>query len=239
MELIEKDWSMKHIHRLILQSRTYQLASSATVESEGTFAKNAEMDPDNLFFWRANVRRLEAELVRDNLLAVAGTLDKSMGGPDIDFKQGETTPRRSVYFRHAYEKQMPMLVVFDAANPTDCYRRSESIVPQQALALANSPLAIDQSRTTAARLSAEASDDPAFVTEAYAAILGREPSDSERSACESFLTHQATLLADSEKLSPSPGAAKTTVPPATDANLRARENLVHVLFNHNDFVTVR
>ncbi|EMB18960.1 PSD1 and planctomycete cytochrome C domain-containing protein [Rhodopirellula europaea] len=239
VELIEKDWSMKHIHRLILQSRTYQLASSATVESEGTFAKNAEMDPDNLFFWRANVRRLEAELVRDNLLVVAGTLDKSMGGPDIDFKQGETTPRRSVYFRHAYEKQMPMLVVFDAANPTDCYRRSESIVPQQALALANSPLAIDQSRTTAASLSAEASDDPAFVTEAYAAILGREPSDSERSACESFLTHQATLLADSEKLSPSPGAAKTTVPPATDANLRARENLVHVLFNHNDFVTVR
>lgn len=239
VELIENGWSMKHIHRLILQSRTYQLASSATVESEGTFAKNAEMDPDNLFFWRANVRRLEAELVRDNLLVVAGTLDQSMGGPDIDFKQGETTPRRSVYFRHAYEKQMPMLVVFDAANPTDCYRRSESIVPQQALALANSPLAIDQSRTTAARLSAEASDDPSFVTEAYAAILGREPSDSERSACESFLTHQATLLADSEKLSPSPGAAKTTVPPATDANLRARENLVHVLFNHNDFVTVR
>ncbi|MEP1645148.1 DUF1553 domain-containing protein, partial [Rhodopirellula bahusiensis] len=239
VELIENDWSMKHIHRLILQSRTYQLASFATVESEGTFAKNAEMDPDNLFFWRANVRRLEAELVRDNLLAIAGTLDQSMGGPDIDFKQGETTPRRSVYFRHAYEKQMPMLVVFDAANPTDCYRRSESIVPQQALALANSPLAIDQSRTTAARLSAEASDDPAFVTEAYAAILGRAPSDSERSACESFLTHQATLLADSKKLSPSPGAAKTTVPPATDANLRARENLVHVLFNHNDFVTVR
>ncbi|MFG0264949.1 MAG: DUF1553 domain-containing protein [Rhodopirellula sp. JB055] len=239
VELIENDWSMKHIHRLILQSRTYQLASSATVESEGTFAKNVEMDPDNLFFWRANVRRLEAELVRDNLLAIAGTLDQSMGGPDIDFNQGETTPRRSVYFRHAYEKQMPMLVVFDAANPTDCYRRSESIVPQQALALANSPLAIDQSRTTAARLNAEASDDPTFVTEAYAAIFAREPSDSERSACESFLIHQATLLADSEKLSPSLGAAKTTVPPATDANLRARENLVHVLFNHNDFVTVR
>lgn len=239
VELIENGWSMKHIHRLILQSKTYRLASSATVESQDTFAKNSEIDPDNLFFWRANVRRLEAELVRDNLLAIAGTLDETMGGPDIDFHQGETIPRRSVYFRHAYEKQMPMLVVFDAANPTDCYRRSESIVPQQALALANSPLAIDQSRQTASRLSAEASDDPAFVTEAYAAILGREPTDSERSACESFLNNQATLLSEPEKLSASPGAAKTSISPATDANLRARENLVHVLFNHNDFVTVR
>ncbi|WDQ16646.1 DUF1553 domain-containing protein [Rhodopirellula sp. P2] len=239
VELVENNWSMKHIHRLIVQSRTYQLASSASQDSETAFAKNAEIDPDNLQLWRANARRLEAELVRDNLLSIAGTLDRSRGGPDIDFKKGETTLRRSVYFRHAYEKQMPMLVIFDAANPTDCYRRSESIVPQQALALANSPLAVDQSRQTAARLSAEASDDPAFVAEAYAAILGREPTDSERSACESFLTHQATLLADPEKLSPSPGKAKTAVPPATDANLRARENLVHVLFNHNDFVTVR
>lgn len=239
VELFENGWSMKHIHRLILQSNTYRLASSATVESEVIFAKNSEIDPDNLLFWRANVRRLEAELVRDNLLAIAGTLDQTMGGPDIDFKKGETTPRRSVYFRHAYEKQMPMLVVFDAANPTDCYRRSESIVPQQALALANSPLAIDQSRHAASRLSAEAEDDAAFVSEAYAAILGREPTDSERSACESFLTHQANLLSTPEKLTPSTGTANTSIPPASDAMLRAREDLVHVLFNHNDFVTVR
>ncbi|QDT04810.1 Planctomycete cytochrome C [Rubripirellula lacrimiformis] len=239
VELVENDWSMKHIHRLILQSQTYRLASSVAPQSQPVFAKNAEIDPDNLHFWRSNVRRLDAEQVRDNLLAVAGTLDRTMGGQDIDFGKGETILRRSIYFRHAYEKQMPMLVVFDAANPTDCYRRSESIVPQQALALANSPLAIDQARNTATRLSSEAADDPSFVSQAYAAILGRPPTPSERSTCEAFLVQQATLLSSPEKLSQSTGTAKSTVPPATDAKLRARENLVHVLFNHNDFVTVR
>jgi len=242
VELMENGWSMKHIHRLILNSRLYRIASSPTPptpQSAQTFAANAEIDPDNKYFWRANVRRLSAEQVRDNLLAVAGTLDRTMGGPDIDFRDGEKTLRRSLYFRHAYEKQMPMLVLFDAANPTDCYRRSESIVPQQALALANSPLAVDQARQAAKRISQDVDDESSFVERAYLVILGRKASADESSACESFLERQTELLSTPEHLSSAGGTATTTVSPATDASGRARENLVHVLLNHNDFVTVR
>lgn len=239
VELMENHWSMKHIHGLILNSRTYALSSSATASSEQSFANNTAVDPDNLHAWRANVRRLSAEQVRDSLLAVAGNLDRTMGGADIDFHDGETTLRRSLYFRHAYEKQMQMLVVFDAANPADCYRRSESIIPQQALALANSTLAMDQARRTSTHLSASAVDDSTFVRAAFSNVLGRPATASESSSCENFLRQQAELLSNPDQLSAAAGTDKTTVPPASDAGGRARENLIHVLINHNDFVTVR
>jgi hypothetical protein len=87
---------------------------------------------------------------------VAGQLDLTQGGPDLDEQSGLTVPRRSVYFRHANEKQMTFLMLFDAASVNECYRRSESIAPQQALALANSPLALAQSRLLAGKLWKEA-----------------------------------------------------------------------------------
>jgi hypothetical protein len=184
------------------------------------------------------VRRLEAEGVRDSLLSVAGSLDRTMGGADIDYQHGETSNRRSLYFRHAYEKQMQMLVTFDAANPTDCYRRSESIIPQQSLALANSPLVMDQARILSQRIGKQVSDDNAFASVAFRSILSRRASDSELSTCLHFLEQQTKLLENKSVLS-SVGVAKTTVQPAAEPALRARENLIHVLMNHNDFVTVR
>ncbi len=87
---------MKHLHRLIVTSRTYQLASSG---DSADLAANQQVDPDNRYLWRANVGRLDAELVRDSLLAVSGRLDLEQGGPDIDFADGETVMRRSLYFR--------------------------------------------------------------------------------------------------------------------------------------------
>lgn len=239
VDLMENNWSMKHIHRLILTSRVYALASSPTSSSDHAFAINTAIDPDNLHFWRANVRRLSSEQIRDSLLAIGGNLDRTMGGADIDFRDGETTLRRSLYFRHAYEKQMKMLIVFDAANPTDCYRRSESIIPQQALALANSTLGIDQARRTATLLSSSAIDDSEFINVAFSSVLGRPATASEIATCASFLGHQATLVSDPDELSTAAGTDKTTVPPASDPNGRARENLIHVLINHNDFVTLR
>lgn len=238
VEFMENQWSMKHIHRLILNSRTYQLASSPEQLDDVVLQRNQSVDPDNQYFWRANVRRLEAEVVRDSLLAVSGSLDRTMGGADIDYQDGEKNNRRSLYFRHAYEKQMQMLVTFDAANPTDCYRRTKSIIPQQALALANSPLATDQARLLAQRISAQASDDNSFTNLAFRTTLGRRASDSELSTCNSFLQQQTNLLANQSSLAPL-GVAVTTVQPATDAASRARENLIHVLMNHNDFVTLR
>ena len=148
VELIENDWSMKHLHKLILTSRSWQLQSSVG----GAYAKNLEIDRDNHFLWRANVRRLEAEVVRDNMLAVAEQLDKALGGEEIAFTEGEKTKRRSLYIQTAYEKQMAMLVQFDVASPNECYRRSESVVPQQALALTNSSLSLGQARNLAKQL---------------------------------------------------------------------------------------
>ena len=100
-----------------------------------------------------NPRRMEAEAVRDNLLRVAGNLDPTLGGPDLDPETGLTSPRRSLYFRHAKEKRVTFLRLFDSSNVQSCYRRSESIVPQQALALANSPLSFTQARRLAGSLS--------------------------------------------------------------------------------------
>jgi hypothetical protein len=210
VDFMEHGWNFKRLHRTIVLSRTYQLASSTSPDlAEG----NRKIDPDNLFRWKSDLRRLEAEAVRDNVLAVAGRLDRTAGGPDIDYVEGEKIPRRSVYFRHAYEKQMTFLMMFDAASPNECYRRSESIVPQQALALANSPLVHAQAETLAKTLAAEAPMATAdeFITRVYERVLGRGPWEDEQAACREFLTRGD----------------------------HARRDLIQVLMNHNDFVTVR
>ena len=82
-----------------------------------------------------------------------------MGGPAIDHQGGLTVPRRSLYFQHAAEKQMEFLQIFDGAGVTECYRRKESILPQQALALANSDLSLRQARRLARTLSMQAGSD--------------------------------------------------------------------------------
>jgi hypothetical protein len=230
-----KPWSMKHIHRLIVTSQAYQLSSNP----DDAPAANQPLDRENRLYWRANVRRLEGEAVRDAVLAAAGTLDRAFGGPDLPFADGEKTLRRSLYFQTAYEKQMLMLTLFDAANPADCYRRTESVIPQQALALSNSSLLSNQARTMAAKLTATHADDEAFVKEAFLRILSRNATSPELDACREFLKNQRDLLTRSEDLTPIAGGAKPTVAPAADPAQRARENLLLALFNHNDCVTVR
>jgi hypothetical protein len=236
VELMDNHWRMKAIHRLIVTSAAYRLQSS------GGEAANLARDGENRFLWRANPRRMEAEAVRDSTLAVAGALDATMGGPELDESAGMTVPRRSIYFRSSKEKKMEFLDTFDRANVTDCYRRSETIVPQQALAMVNSALALTEARRLAGILSkehgAEATPEiqQAFVAAAFERILCRPPSDAERAACLEFLAEQATRLADPGALTAFDEKQK---PGNFDPQQRARENLVHVLLNHNDFLTVR
>ena len=199
-EFMREGWSMKKMHRLLVTSSTYRMASSSDPAC-------AELDKDNRYLWRMNSRRMEAELVRDSILQVAGVLDPTRGGPDLDPKEGLTSFRRSLYFRHAAEKQVEFLTIFDAANVTECYERTESVVPQQALALANSALSFDMAHRVATSLKAETD----FVGRAFERVLGRTPTEAEREACKGSV-HD------------------------TD---RSRESLVHVLFNHHDFVTIR
>lgn len=215
MELIESGWSMRHVHRLIMTSEAYQRISSRAEADEETVAK----DPENQYFWRKPNQRMEAQVVRDSLLFLAGKLDLSMGGPSLEPATGT---RRSLYFKHSRDQRDQFLSMFDDADWLRCYRRSESIAPQQALALSNSKLAMDMSREIAARL-AETKDEGAFVQQAYRRLMGRAPYSEEAEACSKFMK-DLRELPEFEKR-----GGETAV----------RIRLIHALLNHNDFVTIR
>lgn len=185
---------------------------------------------------------MEAEAVRDSMLAVADELDAELGGPDLDDKLGQTLRRRSVYFRTTPDNQMQMLSLFDQASPTECYRRKESVVPQQALALSNGALSIDLSRQLARKLTSQLEADSSerdFIEAAFLHVLSRPATSGEMADCEAYLRDATELLKGGalKAFPASPQAAK--VAPSKDPHQRARENLIHVLFNHNDFVTIR
>ncbi len=244
VEFMESGWSMKHLHRLIVNSNTYRMRSAA-VESDRS---NIDIDADNQYLWRCVPRRMEAEIIRDSVLYAAGQLDLTLGGQDLDNKLENTSRRRSLYFSVYPEDGgcMKFTGLFDAPDPGDCYRRTESIVPQQALALANSGLSLSQSRLLATKIFTEiskptgddAANDKAFVTAAFESVLSRPPTAAETKLCVEFLQQQVQLLkaADPKQLkSPTP---KGITAPAADAALRAKQGLIHALFNHNDFVTI-
>lgn len=223
-EFIARDWSMKAMHRLLVTSSAYRLASTPD-------EANARVDPDNIYLWRMNSRRLEAEAVRDNLLWVAGALDLTRGGPDIDHALGLTSKRRSLYLRLAAEKEVEFLKIFDGPSVTECYERRPSVMPQQALALANSEMALTHARTLARRLAEEAGEDATkFITLAFRRILARRPTGEEVRVCGKFLQQPFAI----RRAAVAAGSTLSTQPAQ-----RACENLVLVLLNHNDFVTVR
>jgi hypothetical protein len=216
-----KPWSMKRLHRLIVTSNTYRMSSST-----GGNATAVERDPDNAALWHATPIRIEAQVVRDGLLHLAGELDLKQGGPSIDPAASPFSNRRSLYFTHSHNEHHRFLAMFDDADVLDCYRREQSIVPQQALALANAKQSLAAAATIAAKLekSPECKTDDGFVRTVYRAVLAYEPNADELAACREALD------------------AWRKLPPATqgeDVAAKARVNLVHALLNHNDFVTVR
>ncbi|HLJ55095.1 MAG TPA: DUF1553 domain-containing protein, partial [Chthonomonadaceae bacterium] len=213
-------WRMKDLHRLMVTSRAYRLASTPD-------PADAKIDPDDVCLWRYPGRRMEAEAVRDNILYVAGHLDETRGGPEIDHTLGLTSRRRSIYLRTAAEKQSEFLQVFDGPSVTECYERRHTVMPQQALALSNSELTQRESRLLAAELSRTAgADDARFVQDAFLRVLARRPTVREAAECRKFLADQTTRL-----------GRRTTMP--ADAAAKLRSDLVLVLFSHNDFVTIR
>jgi hypothetical protein len=237
-ELMDGDWMMKRVNRMLVTSEAYRRASEVQSSRFKVQSSDAELtlniepgtlnfarDPDNTYLWHFPTSRMEAEVMRDSLLSVAGELDKIIGGQEIDHAQGLTSRRRSIYFAHHGESKMELLELFDAASPTDCYERSSSIRPQQALALSNSDLARDMSRKLAARLAGADMGDGEFVTAAFEQILSRPPSVAEAVAAGKFLATQQALYQNAAA--------------GGDMVQRSRESLVHVLLNHHDFVTVR
>ncbi|WP_165243591.1 DUF1553 domain-containing protein [Paludisphaera soli] len=222
-ELVDSGWSMKRIHRLIVTSRTYCMSSA-----QGDAADLAARDPENAFLWRMNPGRMEAEAVRDSLLACAGVLDETMGGQELENSEAPTSRRRGLYFSCHPESggKSEFGAIFDAPDANECYRRTRSVVPQQALALTNNPLIHELSVRLAAEVGRAEPTPGRVVAALYERILSRAPTDAERDVCLGFLDSQAERLRDQ-------GVAEA------DARGRAREALTRALFNHNDFLTIR
>ena len=219
-DFIESGWDFKHLHRLIVTSKAYRLSTS----TKNSPQENLTTDPNNKFYWRMNTRRMESQVVRDSLLYLAGELDAQLGGPSVD--PDKESKRRSLYLKHSRDQQEKFLTMFDDADLLQCYRRSESIVPQQALALANSKLSLSMAEQIAAKLASQLDDtnQSEFIALAFETLLGRQPEESERLECETFCAQIAKLTTDQST--------------NTD-ELRVQTRLVHALLNHNDFISIR
>ena len=160
-------WSMKWLHRLIVTSRAYQM-SSTNLGLETALAADRTIR----WYWRYPGHRAEAEVVRDAILFLAGNLETTVGGEDVDHLAADTSGRRSLYLRTSKLDRAPFLDIFDGPRVDECYRRTESIVPQQALALLNGEGIWRSAEAIAGRL---AQQNRPFIPAAFQLILGRLP----------------------------------------------------------------
>jgi hypothetical protein len=231
LELINNGWRLKPLHKLIMTSATYQQKSMTNDQAPMTkqiqnpkskIQNGASVDPENTLLWRQNLRRLEAELIRDNMLAVSGTLDRTLYGPGT-LDEGHT--RRSIYFMVKRSKLVPMMQLFDQPEPLVSVgdRPSTTIAPQ-ALAFLNSPHVRTYAHNFAKQLLPEYEKSPAAaVNHAYLTAIGRTPDGEELSSTLAFLAGQ-------EKSYSSAGKANTRELSLAD--------FCQVLFGLNEFVYV-
>jgi len=209
VEFMEKGWSLKAMHRLMMTSQAYQASSDDLMA-------NVEIDPENRLFWRMPRQRLQAETIRDAMLSVAGTLKRQMGGPSVypwidpDLFQSSTkrtwhgkpdndpsTWRRSLYVFSKRSIRYPLFETFDQPDMiSSCDRRNRSTIAPQALLLMNNAFVIEHSKSFAKRLRSEAGDDPSRqVDRAFLLALSRPPSASEKTAALRYLNDNPDSLA--------------------------------------------
>jgi hypothetical protein len=210
--LVASGWSIKSLHRDIILSETYQLASEAPAAEQRT---NAAHDPDNLYHWRFNRRRLDAESLRDSMLAASGQLNLTRPGPHpfppvtewrwtqhAPFKAVYDSPHRSAYLMTQRLARHPYLALFDGPDPnTSTGLRTSSIVAPQALYLLNSPFVTQQARGLAERLIAFAPDAPTRIELACLLSWSRRPTSEEVQQAVDYLSRSSNTLHDS-KFSP-------------------------------------
>ena len=193
---MEEGWSIKKVHRLIMLSSVYQ-------QSSANNPRFAQIDPNNRLLWRANIRRLEFEALRDSLLAIGGTLDPAMYGRPVDLEKEPYSTRRTVYGSIDRSDVADELVNFDFATPDlPTGRRHETTVPQQALFLMNSPLVVEQAKNLVALPQfSSCDDDEARVQFLYDRIYQRPPRPEEVKLGLEFIADAP----DPEKVAAEPG----------------------------------
>ncbi len=243
---IEKDWSMKAMHKLLMLSSTYQQASDF---NEAAAAK----DPENLLLWRFRRQRLTGEEIRDAILAVSGRLNRQMGGPSVfpdipkemevrggwNRKENEDAKnRRSIYVFVRRNSRYPMFQAFDMPDTHDsCARRVNTTTAPQALSLLNDNAMLEAAKALAGQVISTAKTDE-WITKAYLLAYSRQPESSESTMAEAFLNKQTALIktriAEQKK-----AAVPTNLPAGIDpATAAAFVDFCHVLLNSNEFVYV-
>ena len=181
-ELIRHGWRLKPIHKLIMMSAVYLQDSTADEQ-------RLLRDRDNKLLWRWTPRRLEAEIIRDQLLALGDTLDRTMYGPGT---LDESSQRRSIYFTVKRSKLISMMVVFDAPEAlVGVAERPATTIAPQALMLMNNPHVRSWAKRFAARI--QSSDDPEVVRRAYAIAVSRPPTEDELTDGVAFLKEQTEI----------------------------------------------
>jgi hypothetical protein len=206
---LEKNYSIKQMHRTIMLSRVYQLmsdeVSADTPRSAivGDIAKNRVADPDNMLLWKHNRIRLDADALRDTLLYVSGTLDLTPpAGPHPfppmekwgftqhhPFKDVYQTTKRSVYVMTRRLNTLPFFTAFDGADANATTpRRDSSVTTLQALFWLNDPFLHEQAKAFACRICKEESDEVRRVERAFMLTAGRAPSKVESSAIRESIT---------------------------------------------------
>ncbi|MEQ8788538.1 MAG: PSD1 and planctomycete cytochrome C domain-containing protein [Pirellulaceae bacterium] len=220
-ELIRGGWRLKPLHKLMMTSQVYRQTSQHRDAA-------AAADPENRLLWRYPPRRLEAEVLRDAMLAVSGKLDRTMFGPGTLDEQHQ---RRSIYFMVKRSKLIPMMQLFDAPEPLVSVgdRPSTTIAPQ-ALLFMNNEQVRSYAKGFASSLlkSAEAREDgspdwDALVARGYMSALGRRPTKAERADNVAFLEQQAQRYADDKQ---------------AESNTLALADFCQVLMSLNEFVYV-
>ncbi len=210
VEFVERGWSVKQMHRLMMTSEAYQMVSD-------DIAANVAIDAENRFLWRMPRVRLEAEIIRDEVMSVAGNLDLRLGGPciypyiDPKLFQSSTkrtwpgkpdddpsTWRRSLYVYSKRSIRYPLFETFDQPNLINsCERRNRSTIAPQALLMMNNNFVITEARFFAERLRREAGAEvKAQVERAYGLALGRAPSEFERAKALDFIRSSPSGLAE-------------------------------------------
>jgi hypothetical protein len=207
-EFVKSGWSLKSLHRVIMKSRTYQLAS---VDHDA----NLSADPGNRWLWRYSRRAMDAESIRDAMLVVSGRLDRSVPQshpfPSVEtwgftihrpFHAVYESNHRSVYLMVQRNRRHPYLALFDAADPNQSIAlRQPTTTPTQALFLMNSPFVHEQATAFAQRLTSESSDEHARAKLAFETAHGRVPDDATLDGTVKFVAAYRERLASSSETS--------------------------------------
>jgi mono/diheme cytochrome c family protein len=241
-ELMREGWSLKRLHRQIVLSNSYRMASQADPEAD-------RADPLNALWHRREVRRLDAEAVRDAVLAVSGRLDEAMYGPGVmpyltPYMSGRGRPansgpldgngRRSIYLAVRRNFLSPMLQAFDYPTPfTTIGRRGVSNVPAQALTMMNNPFVVEQARHWAERVLAEPhATSAARVQSMYLAAFGRPADEQELHDALAFVDVRPAAAELSGEGAANPAASS----PADE--LQTWADFAHVLVNLKEFIFI-